>query len=175
MFEVFIECADRIEQVTTDLLDLSRVDREEQCTFAPGRGLAASVRLMETRFGDAIQIERDIDETTSVHGRAGDLHHVFLNVLDNAARAMDSKGRLRVQGQREGEWYVVRVEDDGPGIPEALTATVFEHFVTTRAAGEGTGLGLAIAREILQSHKGTIVAGKSDLGGALLEMRLPIA
>lgn len=175
MFDVFIECAERIEDVTTDLLDLSRVDRAERSTFPPGRGLAASVRLMETRFGDGISIDRSIDEETSMIGHAGELHHVFLNLLDNAARATGSAGQLLVVGKRSGEWYEVSVGDDGPGIPPELLSQIFEPFVTTREAGEGTGLGLAIARDVVIQHGGTIEAGTSVLGGAEVKIRLPIA
>ena len=69
MFDVFIDCASRIERVTSDLLDLSRVDRESEGRYAPGRGLQACVRLMETRFGDGLQLALDIDEKTEVIGR----------------------------------------------------------------------------------------------------------
>ncbi|MEM9861117.1 MAG: HAMP domain-containing sensor histidine kinase [Myxococcota bacterium] len=175
MFDVFMDAAERIEEVSTDLLDLSRTDREALQRFPPGRGLAASVRLMETRFGDAIQIDRAIDEDAQVEGRPGELHHVFLNLLDNAARAMSKGGKVEVVGRVNDAHYDVVVRDDGPGIPDAILDRVFEPFVTTRAAGEGTGLGLAIAADVAKRHGGSISAGRSPSGGAELHLRIPLA
>lgn len=175
MFGVFMDCANRIEAVTSDLLDLSRVDRDGLGAYSPGRGLAACARLMETRFIDGISIELNIDEDPHVVGRAGDMHSVFLNLLDNAARAVESNGIVRISGDVTDDHYEIRVEDAGAGVPKALRARIFEPFVTTRQHGEGTGLGLAIAHDVVTQQGGTITVGESELGGAEFLIRLPLA
>ena len=175
MLEVFIDCANRIERISVDLLDLSRVDREEEGTLQPGQGLLAAVRLLSARVPDDVEVETDVDEETALEGRAGDLNHVFLNLVDNAARAVGDRGRVRIRGRVEGGRYRITVEDSGPGIEPSVLPRLFDPFVTSRPAGEGTGLGLSIAREIVSAHGGTIDADASPtLGGARFTVVLPL-
>jgi signal transduction histidine kinase len=175
LMDVMLDCASRIERMTLDLLDLSRVDRDTTSDFAPGSGLLACTRMFASRLdGKTVDLETDVDILAMTSGRAGDVNHVFMNVIDNALRAIDGKGQIRVRGAVDDGHYVVTIGDSGRGIDEAQLACVFEPFWTTRAAGEGTGLGLAIARQIVEEHGGTIAAGRSSLGGAEFTIRLPL-
>jgi signal transduction histidine kinase len=175
LMDVMIDCAARIERMTLDLLDLSRVDRDSTSDFAPGSGLLACTRMFASRLdGKTIDLETDVDVLALTSGRAGDINHVFMNVIDNALRAIDGKGRIRVRGVSDDGHYVVTIGDSGRGIDDEQLACVFEPFWTTRAAGEGMGLGLAIARQIVEEHGGTIAAGRSPLGGAEFTIRLPL-
>jgi signal transduction histidine kinase len=175
LFDVMVDCAQRIEGMTLDLLNLSRSDRELSGSFAPGSGLLACTRVFAARLESCrVELQSDVDVQAMTSGRAGDLNHVFMNVIDNALRAVEGQGHIRVCGHVERDEYVVRIGDSGPGIPAHLLARVFEDFWTTRPAGEGTGLGLSIARNIVEQHGGTIEAGRSELGGALFTIRLPL-
>ncbi len=173
MMDVMIGCTERLERMTQDLLDLSRVDRSLVGRFRPGVGLSAALRLVSVQVASTVEVDSDVDEHTEVTGRAGDMNQVFLNLIDNAARAVDERGRIRIIGRAEGEGYLVRVEDSGSGVDPKLSDHVFDPFVTTRGAGEGTGLGLAIARQVVEQHGGTITVGRSDLGGASFTVWLP--
>jgi signal transduction histidine kinase len=77
-----------------------------------------------------------------------------------------------VRLSRDGEFWNLDVEDNGPGIPLELRETVFDPYVTTK--DDGTGLGLSIVKKVVIEHGGTIRAGQSDLGGARLRVRLPV-
>ncbi len=103
------------------------------------------------------------------------LRRALLNLLQNAADALgEARVRLpqiRVSLRREGDAFILDVEDNGPGIPEAQRALIFDPYVTTKHAG--TGLGLAIVKKIVIEHGGTITAGVGSLGGAGLRVRLP--
>ncbi|MCB9602583.1 MAG: response regulator [Sandaracinus sp.] len=176
MLDVFVECAQRIERITLDLMDLSRVDRQEVATFTPSEGLAAAVRLLSARIPASVLFEQEITDSPPIEGRPADLNHAFLNLVDNGARAVGDRGTLRVRGAVVGGDYVVTVEDSGAGVPETLRERIFDRFVTTRARGEGSGIGLAIARDVARAHGGEIVVDRSpDLGGARFEMRIPLA
>ena len=108
-------------------------------------------------------------------GRPGDMNHVFLNLIDNAIRAAGAAGTVRVEaGVVGGSHYVVRIGDSGPGVDPAHSAHIFEPFFTTRAAGEGTGLGLGVALQVVTASGGGIDVERSDLGGALFVVRVPI-
>ncbi|MBK8170412.1 MAG: response regulator [Sandaracinaceae bacterium] len=174
MFDVMIDSADRIELLTADLVNLSGGDRTSTNRCKPGEGLLASVRLISTRAPDNVKILTAVDTTVEIEGRAGDLNQVFLNLLDNAARAVGSAGIIDVRAQRDGNTYTVSVGDSGKGVDTAIEARIFDPFFTTRDAGEGTGLGLSIAKQIVDMHGGTITIGRSDYGGALFKVSLPI-
>jgi two-component system NtrC family sensor kinase len=154
-------------------MDLSRVDSEAVARYRPSEGVQACLRLIEAREGAQVQIDADIDESIVLEGRPGDMNHVFLNLIDNAVRAADAGGRVRVRAQRRDGTFAFEVGDSGPGITADKTEQVFAPFFTTRAAGEGTGLGLAIARQVVLQHGGTISVGRSDLGGALFTVAIP--
>jgi signal transduction histidine kinase len=171
---VMLDCAERIEQMTLDLLDLSRIDREISGDFAPGAGLLACTRMFGPRLSSEIELRTHVDAKAQASGRAGDVNHVFMNVIDNALRAVGQKGVIEIRGAVDEESYVVTVADSGPGIKTELLERIFEPFWTTRAAGEGTGLGLSIARQIMDEHDGSIGASTSPLGGALITIRLPL-
>ncbi|HMJ15280.1 MAG TPA: ATP-binding protein [Polyangiaceae bacterium] len=174
LIDVMVDCAERIERLTQDLLDLSRVDREEGGKYRPSDGLQAALRLFRTRTNDGITIEDDVEPSIVGEGRVGDINHVFMNLLDNALRAIGSQGRIRVLGRMENGCYVTRIEDSGPGIDDETAQRIFEPFFTTREAGEGTGLGLAIARQVIHAAGGTIEVSRSSLGGALFTTRIPL-
>lgn len=103
-------------------------------------------------------------------------------LLDNAAQALGGVAgprRIVVRAALEpsgsgGAEAVIEVEDNGPGLPEAVLGRIFDPFFTTKPMGAGTGLGLAIAREIAAAHDGVLDAASAPGGGALFRLRLPV-
>jgi signal transduction histidine kinase len=124
----------------------------------------------------ALTVDADLVPTRLV-GDPGGLSRVLRNLLENAARHATSRVELRVYP--DGANAVLTVADDGPGIPEADRARVFERFVRLDSArarsGGGTGLGLAIVSEVIAAHEGTVTVGDRPGGGALMTIRLPLA
>jgi signal transduction histidine kinase len=173
MFELIAECTSRIEKLTDDLLDLSRVDREGMARFRPADGIRACVRVLSARLPPETRIVTKLDEHIEVVGRPGDLNHVFLNLIDNAARAVAGAGTVVVQASRADGDFVFEVGDSGPGIPEPEREAIFEPFYSTREAGQGTGLGLFLVKKVVGAHQGSVSVGTSDLGGASFVVRLP--
>jgi len=173
LMDVMIDCADRIERMSRDLMDLSRVDREPTGVFSPSDGLRSAVRLTKARVFGAVSIDDHVQDCAPIEGRAGDINHVFLNLLDNAIRAVGDSGHIRVTAAQENGHYVTRICDSGAGVEPAAIERIFEPFFTTRKAGEGTGLGLAIARQIVRQHGGDIAVQRSELGGAAFVVLIP--
>jgi len=105
---------------------------------------------------------------------------VLVNLFLNAAQAMRGQGGglLRVAtetgGTRQGR-CLVRVADNGPGVPDALKSRIFEPLFTTKEVGEGTGIGLALSHRIVRSHGGEITVGDAPGGGAVFVLDLPLA
>jgi nitrogen fixation/metabolism regulation signal transduction histidine kinase len=101
------------------------------------------------------------------------LRRALINLIQNAMQALaDGPGKIKIKLARGGDYYTLDVEDSGPGIPVAARETVFDPYVTTKH--DGTGLGLAIVKKIAIEHGGTVTAGQSELGGALIRIRIPV-
>jgi signal transduction histidine kinase len=105
---------------------------------------------------------------------AGELNQVWTNLADNAIDAMTDNGTLRVETARDGGTAVVRVIDNGAGIPPDVQSRIFEAFFTTKALGEGTGLGLDIVQRIVAQQHGGTVEVQSEPGRTVFTVRLPI-
>ena len=91
-----------------------------------------------------------------VRAIGGELNQVWANLVDNAIDAVSEGGRVSVTARAEGSFVVVRVTDDGPGVPAEIQARIFEPFFTTKPVGKGTGLGLDIARRLVEQNDGLI-------------------
>jgi signal transduction histidine kinase len=173
MFALIADCTARIEKLTDDLLDLSRVDRGELGRFRPAEGIRACVRVLAAGLPSKTKIITHLDDEVEVLGRSGDLNHVFLNLIDNALRAVGGEGTVSITAGRIDRDFVLEVADSGPGIPEIHREAIFEPFYSTRVAGEGTGLGLFLVKKVVAAHKGSVAVGRSELGGASFIVRLP--
>ncbi len=124
--------------------------------------------------------EIDNERPLRVEGSADELHRMVLNLLDNAARHTPEGATIQLRLAQQGDFAVVEVADDGPGIPQAMRTQIFDRFVrgegpADTARGAGTGLGLAIVSAVAASHGGSVEATESDSGGALFRARIPIA
>jgi signal transduction histidine kinase len=141
--------ADRTLQTVAEELEHRAAVRVE---CAPTTG-ALPVRI------DAMMLKRAVD-----------------NLVRNSIQALAESGRktglVRVRSQRAGEFALLHVEDDGPGVPPEQRSRVFDPYYTTKA--DGTGLGLAIVKKVVLEHGGEIDCGPSALGGAVFTIRLPL-
>ena len=113
-----------------------------------------------------------IPERLPFHGSESLIARVVTNLVLNAGEATEGRGRLRVELAERGGEAVLELHDDGPGIPANRRAEVFEPFHSTKA--RGSGLGLVSVRAAAKEHGGDVEAGTSELGGALLRVRLPL-
>jgi signal transduction histidine kinase len=119
----------------------------------------------------AVQIDPGLPRA---RGFAGELSQIWANLIDNALDAVPDGGRVEVTAARERQRIVVRVIDNGPGIPDAIRAHLFEPFFTTKPVGKGTGLGLDIVRRLV-SHNDGEIDFESRPGRTEFRVSLPIA
>ncbi|MEV6179817.1 HAMP domain-containing sensor histidine kinase [Streptomyces sp. NPDC052016] len=167
-----VEDTVRLQHLAADLLLLARLDAGERP--ADARVDLAALAREEAAGRASVTVDA---ESVEVAGSRGQLGRVLANLLDNAQR--HARSAVTVAVRREGERAVVEVADDGDGVPEADRERVFERFVRLDAARSrdegGAGLGLAIARDVAVRHGGTLTVGETPAGGALFELRLPVA
>jgi signal transduction histidine kinase len=168
---------EELERVERQVRDLLRFARREELSLTPV-DLSALVRATARDFGErfaAGNIATALDTTDGVVARADPekLRQVLVNLIENA---MDALGNGRAERHvsltvaRDGRTAMIRVADDGPGIPEDAQARVFDPFVSLKPSG--TGLGLAIAKRTIDAHGGTISVA-SRPGATTFEIRLP--
>jgi signal transduction histidine kinase len=108
------------------------------------------------------------------HAVGAELNQVWMNLIDNALDAVAQGGRVAVTAGAEPGHVVVKIIDDGPGIPPAIKERIFDPFFTTKGVGKGTGLGLDIVRRLVQRHEGEIEV-ESRPGHTEFRVRLPAA
>jgi len=119
----------------------------------------------------AVNVEPDLPR---VRGFVGELNQVWANLIDNALDAVADAGRVEVTAKRERQRVVVRVVDNGPGIPAEIRARIFDPFFTTKPVGHGTGLGLDIVRRLV-SHNDAEIDVESRPGRTEFRVSLPLA
>ncbi|MFF5966095.1 ATP-binding protein [Streptomyces collinus] len=167
-----VEDTVRLQRLAADLLLLARLDAGERPNDAKVDLAGLAREEAEGRTGVTVDAE-----PVEAAGSRGQLGRVLANLLDNAQRHARSAVTVRVR--REGDRAVVGVADDGDGVPDGDRERIFERFVRLDAARSrddgGAGLGLAIARDVAVRHGGTLTAGRGPAGGALFELRLPLA
>jgi signal transduction histidine kinase len=108
------------------------------------------------------------------HAVGAEVNQVWMNLIDNALDAVGAGGHVDVSASREMDHVVVKVTDDGPGIPPEVRGRIFDPFFTTKGVGEGTGLGLDIVRRLVQRHEGDIDV-ESRPGFTQFRVSLPVA
>jgi signal transduction histidine kinase len=109
-----------------------------------------------------------------VRGYSGELNQIWGHLIDNALDAISQSGRVEVFASREHQSVVVRVVDNGVGIPPKIRERIFDPFFTTKPVGQGTGLGLDIVRRLIRHNEGAI-AVESQPGRTEFRVTLPLA
>jgi len=172
------EETDHLSGLVGDLLVLSRADAgaiEIEPTDVDLAEIAASaVGNLESLARDRHVTLRLATEPASLDGDAGRLRQLVTILVDNAIRHSPGGGSVGVGVARDGTNVVLRVDDEGPGIPAEHRERVFDRFWRGTSGGSsGSGLGLAIAAWIVDRHKGSIKVTDAEAGGARFEVRLP--
>lgn len=119
-----------------------------------------------------VEIDRDIEKIPRVFCDFKQISQVVLNLIQNSEDLMDTEGKISISATHTEADIVVRIADNGPGIPEKNLDRVFKNFFTTKS--EGLGLGLAASRQIIEAHNGSISLDNRPEGGAVAVFRLPI-
>jgi two-component system NtrC family sensor kinase len=170
--------AERCEAIVRDLLEFSHQSMT-------GRMVPVNVNdqvrrtlgtLLHQPLFYHVDLEYDLDRSlSSILGNPIKLNQVFMNILVNAAQAMNGMGRITISSRHRSHRDIVEVEiaDSGPGIAPEILPRIFDPFFTTKSAGQGTGLGLSISYAIVKEHRGTIRAQSVPGQGTTFVLRFP--
>jgi len=167
---------ERITDMVGEVLEFTRTDQQ---VFVPLRmryaqffeQMLAEERPALAARGARLEVEGKVPEDELLMNPKR-LHRVFVNLLNNAAEAMNNKGIIKIRFSVDEKGLTTEIEDTGPGIAAEVAEHLFDPFVT-HGKPQGTGLGLAIARKIVRDHKGRVAAGNGSDGGAKFTVWLP--
>jgi signal transduction histidine kinase len=169
--------AERISKIVAALKSYVYLDQAPVQNVDLHRGLDDTLLILGSKIKQKanLTIERQYDpELPRIFGFGSELNQVWTNLLDNALDAVAEQGRIIIRTHAEGDWVVVEIEDNGPGIPAEIRDRIFEPFFTTKPSGLGTGMGLDISYNIVvQKHRGQINVD-SEPGRTCFEVRLPV-
>jgi PAS domain S-box-containing protein len=182
--EQMLEGLNRVATIVRGMKEFSHVDRTKE--KSPGdvnRALESTLIVARNELKYVADVETDLGHLPPVICHLGDLNQVFLNLLVNAAHAIEDatkgtgrKGKITVRTKIEGDWVEISIGDSGTGIPEEAREKIFDPFFTTKEVGKGTGQGLALARAIVvEKHHGTLTF-ETEMGkGTTFLIRLPVS
>jgi len=177
-----LEGVARVASIVRSLKEFAHPDGVDSTLVDLNRALENTIVVARNEHKYVADVETDFGELPPVVCHAGELNQVFLNLIVNAAQAIEEKvagteqrGLITVRTRRLGDCVEVAISDTGAGIPEQHRDKLFDQFFTTKPVGKGTGQGLAISRSIVTKHGGTI-RFESTLGkGTTFYIQLPVA
>jgi len=155
---------DRIMKIVRSLKNFARLDEAERKKANIHEGIESSLILLRHELRGRIQVIKDFGEIPEIECFPNQLNQVFMNILVNAAQAIEGRGEIRVKTFLEDDAAKIAISDTGPGIASKYLSKIFDPGFTTKGVGLGTGLGLSICYRIVQDHHGTIEVSSSDRG-----------
>jgi C4-dicarboxylate-specific signal transduction histidine kinase len=176
-----LEGVRRVATIVRAMKEFAHPDQKEMVSADINGALLATLEVARNEYKYVADVRLELGEIPRVLCHAGDINQVFLNILVNAAHAIEdvvkgtsARGIITVSTRRDGPEIVVAISDTGGGIADAIRDKVFDPFFTTKEVGRGTGQGLAIARSIVAKHGGQVTFTTRGREGTTFLVRLPI-
>lgn len=171
--------ADRTIEIVRGLKTFSRLDESDLKKVNLIEGLESTLILLRNKYKDAVKIEKKFEQIPEVECLGGKMNQVFMNIITNGIQALTEDHKvenptLTISTKQLGDFVLISVKDNGPGIPDHIKERIFEPFFTTKPVGQGTGLGLSIVYKIVESHGGTLDVVSNPGEGAEFRITLPI-
>ena len=164
----------RVVKIVGDLKDFSHVDQAQWQVADLHEGLDSTLNVAAHELKYRAELVKEYGAIPPIECMPFQLNQVFLNLLLNAAQAIDRHGTIRISTGCDADQIWVQIADTGKGIEPAHLGRIFEPFFTTKPIGQGTGLGLSVSYNIVQKHGGTIDV-TSEVGvGTTFTIRLPL-
>jgi two-component system C4-dicarboxylate transport sensor histidine kinase DctB len=171
LLDVIGDAAIRIEEITSALDTHARPAEAGATAVCDLRtGLEATLKLIRHRL-DGVAIHSEFNTDRLASASAGPMNQVLLNLVDNAVRM--GAANLWLSLDLDGDRLVLKIGDDGPGVPAEHKDRVFDPFFTNRPQADGTGLGLFLSRRMTEEAGGTLEVQDRSGGGALFILTVP--
>jgi signal transduction histidine kinase len=182
LFEDSKEGLERVTKIIQNLRDFSRVDQAgDLARYNINDGITATLTVARNEIKYRAEVKTEFGNASEIFCNPGQINQVFLNILVNAAQAIESQeregtGHISITTYEADGYVVCEIQDDGPGIPPDKLRKVFDPFFTTKPAGKGTGLGLSVSYDIIvNKHKGQLSVESKEGQGTKFTIKLPTA
>jgi len=168
------EGSERLAKIVRDLKDFSHVDEAELKYANINEGIESTLNIVWNELKYKAEVVKEYGELPDVACYPQQLNQVFMNLLVNAAQAIEERGKIKIKTFSDDEHIYIQISDTGMGIPQENLSRIFEPFFTTKEVGKGTGLGLSMSYGIIKKHQGKIDV-ESHLGeGTTFTIELPL-
>ncbi len=165
----------RVKKIVQDLKDFSHVDAgEEWLTADLHQGLDSTLNIVWNEVKYKAEVRKEYGEIPGVECLPSQINQVFMNLLVNAAHAIEERGVITIRTGQEGDMVWVEIADTGKGIGIDNLKRIFDPFFTTKPVGKGTGLGLSLSYSIVQKHHGQIEVKSEEGLGTTFTVWLPV-
>lgn len=164
----------RVKSIVADLKDYSHVDESLWQYTDVNRGIQSTLNVAWNEVKYKAEVLKQLGELPPVLCIASQVNQVIMNLLVNAAQAIEGKGRITISTGVAGDRVWIEVQDTGRGMTPDVQQRIFEPFFTTKEVGKGTGLGLSISWEIVQRHQGKLSVRSTVGEGSTFRIELPI-
>ena len=163
----------RVKRIVSDLRDFSHVDDAHWQQADLNEVLTSALNVVANEIRFKAEVVKDLAPAAPLWCLPAQLNQVFVNLLVNAAQAIDGMGQITLRTRVEGEQVSLEISDTGRGMSEPVQQRIFEPFYTTKPVGQGTGLGLSISWDIVQQHHGSIEVHSTPGVGTRFRVVLP--
>jgi signal transduction histidine kinase len=173
----------RVAKIVGAMKEFAHVDQSTEMAGADiNRSLESTLVVARNEYKYVARAETEFGELPAVMCHIGDLNQVFLNLVINAAHAIEDRvgegqdlGCIGVRTMRDGDWVEISISDTGTGIAPEIRDKVFDPFFTTKVVGRGSGQGLALAHAIVVEKHGGTLTFETEVGqGTTFHVRLPV-
>ncbi|HEX8544869.1 MAG TPA: ATP-binding protein [Pseudomonas sp.] len=165
---------DRVKKIITALKDFSHIEDDEFILVSLQRGLESTLNMVNNELKYKAEVIREFSEIPQVQCIASQINQVVMNLLINAAHAIEQFGVITLRCGHEGDWVWVEVQDTGRGIEPQVLSRIYDPFFTTKPVGQGTGLGLTLSYNIVQKHHGRFEVHSEPGQGSRFRFWLPL-
>jgi len=163
----------RVRRIVQDLKDFSHVDNAELERVKLETGLESTLNVVWNELKYKAKVVKEFGDTPQIECFPSQLNQVFMNLLINAAHAIEDHGQITIRTGHDADNVWVEVEDTGKGIAPEHLGRIFEPFFTTKPVGKGTGLGLSLSYGIVNKHHGRIEVTSEVGRGSAFRVILP--
>ena len=165
----------RVKRIVADLKDFSHVDEGDWKEADINAGLESALNVVWNELKYKAKVVKEFGQLPTVRCIPAQLNQVFMNLLINAAQAIEDSGLITVHTRAAEGSVQIEISDTGQGIPDHVQKRIFEPFFTTKPVGKGTGLGLSISWDIIKRHNGRIDVKSSPGQGTTFTITVPMA
>ncbi|MBU1777567.1 MAG: PAS domain S-box protein [Gammaproteobacteria bacterium] len=166
---------DRVKTIVQNLKDFSHSDTTEKWMIEDiHKGLDSTLNVIWNELKYNCEVVKEYGVLPPVECLISQLNQVFMNLLINAAQAIETKGTITIRTRTKDGQVWIEIADTGKGIPPENLSRIFDPFFTTKPVGKGTGLGLSVSFSIIQKHHGKLEVESTPGKGTLFKVILPV-